>query len=55
MILRNNDEYLYLQIAESIRRDIENGIYHTGDALPPIRDITTTWHCTIGTVQREIS
>lgn len=54
MILRNNDEYLYLQIAESIRRDIENGIYHTGDALPPIRDITTTWHCTIGTVQRAI-
>jgi molybdate-binding protein/DNA-binding transcriptional regulator YhcF (GntR family) len=45
-------EYLYLQIAASIRRDIASGMYKSGDALPSIRRMTETWHCTIGTIQR---
>jgi putative molybdopterin biosynthesis protein len=49
-----DDEYLYLQIASSIRRDIANGLYKPGDMLPTIRSYSETWHCTIGTVQRAI-
>lgn len=45
-----DEEYLYLQIAASIRRDIANGIYKSGDTLPSIRKMMETWHCTIGTV-----
>jgi len=47
-----DEEYLYLQIASSIRRDIVNGLYKPGDSLPSIRSYSETWHCTIGTVQR---
>lgn len=47
-----DEEYLYLQIASSIRRDIANGMYKPGDTLPTIRRYSETWHCTIGTVQR---
>ena len=46
------EEYLYLKIANSIRRDIENGVYKTGESLPTLRNFSETWHCTIGTVQR---
>jgi putative molybdopterin biosynthesis protein len=49
-----DNEYLYLQIAASIRRDIANGMYATGDSLPSIRSLTETWNCTIGTVQHAI-
>lgn len=54
MNYRANEDYLYLQIADSIRRDIENGTLKRGAALPPIRSLTSIWHCTIGTVQRAI-
>lgn len=54
MNFRANEDYLYLQIADSIRRDIENGTLKRGAALPPIRSLTSIWHCTIGTVQRAI-
>lgn len=47
-----DEEYLYLQIAASIRSDIANGLYKPGDTLPPIRSLAETWQCTIGTVQR---
>ena len=47
-----DDQYLYQQIADSLRRDIANGMYKPGDTLPSIRSLTETWHCTIGTVQR---
>ena len=45
-------EPLYLQIVNAIRRDIENGIYQPGEALPTLRSYGETWHCTIGTAQR---
>jgi len=47
-----DEEYLYLRIAESIRRDINNGNYKPGNPLPSIRSIADTWNCTNGTVQR---
>jgi len=49
-----DEDYLYLRIAESIRRDINNGNYKPGDPLPSIRSIADTWNCTNGTVQRAL-
>jgi molybdate-binding protein/DNA-binding transcriptional regulator YhcF (GntR family) len=48
----DDEEFLYFQIAASVRRDIYNGIYKTGDTLPSIRSLTNTWQCTNGTAQR---
>lgn len=49
-----DEEFLYYQIANSIRREINSGQYQPGDALPPVREIAKAWRCTIGTVQRAI-
>ena len=48
------ENYLYIKIADSIRRDIACGNYRQGDALPSIRSLAKAWQCTIGTVQRAI-
>jgi putative molybdopterin biosynthesis protein len=45
-------EPLYEQIASSIRRRIIKGDVKPGDQLPPVRELTTSWGCTPGTVQR---
>lgn len=45
-------EPLYNQIAESIRQMILSGAIQPGDRLPTVREMTLTWHCTTGTVQR---
>jgi molybdate-binding protein/DNA-binding transcriptional regulator YhcF (GntR family) len=46
------EEYLYLQIAESIRREILDGKLNPGDRLPSVRALSQQWGCTQGTVQR---
>ncbi len=46
------EEPLYIQIAESIRQQILRGERKPGDRLPPVRQLTETFHCTPGTVQR---
>lgn len=43
---------LYLQIADSIRAQILDGALKPGDRLPPVREMTIHWNCTVGTVQR---
>lgn len=43
---------LYKQIAESIRQDILKGRIAPGDRLPSVREMTSHWQCTPGTVQR---
>ncbi|MBI4927699.1 MAG: GntR family transcriptional regulator, partial [Anaerolineae bacterium] len=43
---------LYQRIAETIRADILEGRLRPGDRLPSIRELTRTWACTPGTVQR---
>jgi molybdate-binding protein/DNA-binding transcriptional regulator YhcF (GntR family) len=43
---------LYLQIIESIRDEIISGALKAGDPLPSVRQMTTRWKCTTGTVQR---
>ena len=44
--------YLYLQIAESIRRRIASGELAPGDMLPSVRSTAQAWACTPGTVSR---
>jgi putative molybdopterin biosynthesis protein len=53
-LLRHTMEetYLYRQIAEYIRRQILAGEIKPGDRLPSVREMTTHWNCTIGTIQR---
>lgn len=45
-------EYLYQEIAESIRRRIAFGELGPGDRLPSVRELASTWSCTPGTVSR---
>jgi len=47
-----DETYLYQQIAESIRREILSGKLKPGDKLEPVRQLTSRWGCTLGTVQR---
>jgi len=46
------ETYLYQKIAEAIRQDILSGELKPGDRLPPLRQMTSRWGCTTGTVQR---
>lgn len=46
------ETHLYLQIAASIRQEILNGNLKPGDRLPPLREMTYQWGCSVGTVQR---
>jgi molybdate-binding protein/DNA-binding transcriptional regulator YhcF (GntR family) len=46
------ETYLYQKIADSIRQDILNGELKPGDRLPSLRQMTSRWGCTTGTVQR---
>jgi len=48
----DDEKFQYIQIAASLRRDIFNGLYKTGDTLPSLRSISDSWRCTIGTAQR---
>jgi putative molybdopterin biosynthesis protein len=45
-------EYLYQEIAESIRRRIASGELKAGDRLPPVREMAERWSCNNGTVSR---
>jgi molybdate-binding protein/DNA-binding transcriptional regulator YhcF (GntR family) len=46
------ETFLYLEIAESIRRLIASGELQPGDRLPPVREMARRWGCTPGTVSR---
>lgn len=46
------DQYLYQQIAESIRQEILTGRLEAGDRLPSVRELAAQWNCTLGTAQR---
>ena len=49
------ENILYLQIAEAIRKDILTGRYKPGDRLPSVRELCADWNCTPGTIQRAYS
>jgi len=46
------EPFLYIQIAEAIRRRIVSGELKPGDKLPPVREMAQRWRCTPGTVSR---
>jgi molybdate-binding protein/DNA-binding transcriptional regulator YhcF (GntR family) len=46
----NSNPFLYLQIAETIRRRIISGELEVGDKLPSVRELAAKWDCTPGTV-----
>jgi len=46
------ESYLYLQIAETIRRRIASGELESGDKLSPVRILAQDWNCTPGTANR---
>jgi molybdate-binding protein/DNA-binding transcriptional regulator YhcF (GntR family) len=50
--METSESFLYLQIAETIRRRIVSGELEPGDKLPPIRTLAQAWECTPGTVNR---
>lgn len=50
--MSSEPSYLYLEIAESIRRRIAAGELKSDDRLPPVREMAEHWGCTPGTVGR---
>ena len=50
--MRRREDFLYQEIAESLRRRIASGELGPGDKLPPVRDMAERWDCTPGTVSR---
>ncbi len=46
------ESYIYLQIAETIRRRVASGELQPGDKLPPMRIMAQDWNCTPGTANR---
>ncbi len=50
--MKKAQSFLYLEIAESIRRLIAAGELQSGDKLSPVRQMAQQWHCTPGTVAR---
>lgn len=47
-----DENHLYRQIAESIRREILEGQLKPGERLPSLRQLREKWNCTPGTIQR---
>lgn len=47
-----DDNFLYQQIAETIRLDILEGRLKPGDRLASVRQLCEKWNCTPGTIQR---
>lgn len=48
----NEDKPLYQQIADWVRQEIMDGRLSPGERLPSVRQMTASWGCTPGTVQR---
>jgi molybdate-binding protein/DNA-binding transcriptional regulator YhcF (GntR family) len=47
-----DETHLYRKIAESLRRQILTQKINPGDRLPSVREMSSQWGCTVGTVQR---
>ena len=50
-----NESFVYLEIAEAVRRLIVSGELKPGERLPPIRAMAQQWRCTPNTVSRAYS
>jgi putative molybdopterin biosynthesis protein len=47
-----DEKPLYARVVDAIRKDILEAKFKPGDALPTVRELTKTWKCTPGTIQR---
>lgn len=50
--MAGSDTFVYLDIAENVRRLIIAGELQAGDRLPPVREMAKRWGCTPNTVSR---
>jgi len=50
--MKHPEDFLYQEIAESVRQRIVAGELKPGDRLPPVREMARQWGCTPGTVSR---
>ncbi len=50
--MKKGEDFLYQEIAESLRRRIASSELKPGDKLPPVREMARRWGCTPGTVSR---
>ena len=50
--MKKGEDYLYQEIAESLRHRIASGELGPGDRLPSVREMARHWGCTPGTVSR---
>ncbi len=46
------ESYVYLEIAEAVRRLVVSGEFQVGERLPSVRDMAARWKCTPNTVSR---
>jgi molybdate-binding protein/DNA-binding transcriptional regulator YhcF (GntR family) len=53
--MQDRESFIYLEIAESIRRLIASGEMAAGERLPTVRTMAKRWDCTPGTVSRAYS
>lgn len=51
----DNDRPIYLQLMESIQRDIIAGVYQPGDKLPSVRDLAVETAVNPNTMQKALS
>jgi molybdate-binding protein/DNA-binding transcriptional regulator YhcF (GntR family) len=49
------ENFVYLEIAETMRRLVVSGELAPGDRLPPVRELAERWDCTPNTVSRAYS
>ena len=50
--MQKTNTYLYEDIATALRQEIASGERQPGDKLPSVRELSTQWHCTPGTISR---
>jgi putative molybdopterin biosynthesis protein len=50
--MAERENFVYLEIAETMRRLILSGELGPGDRLPPVRELAERWSCTPNTVSR---
>lgn len=50
--MAERENFVYLEIAETVRRLIISGELAPGDRLPPVREMAERWNCTRNTVSR---
>ncbi len=53
--MAERENFVYLEIAETMRRLIVAGELAPGDRLPPVREMAERWNCTPNTVSRAYS